>query len=232
MPNLSVPSLPDSLNREKVISSEHTAKILLEKKYRDVLTFFARKENTVAKLAEHLDVPVSNAYYYVKILKNLDILCISSTQKRAGKPVHSYACNADSYFIPTHVAPNSSLQDFLSSAEAPLNALLKRSIEQHVYDREGWGLRFFLDTNGNIHTAFTPLEGWKSWDWLEYDLLPEQVALYSVTVPLSLKREQAKALQHEITQLFQRYYIDALISNETAEPSHVMKLELAPMPRR
>lgn len=232
MSALSIPDLPATLNQEFNIETEEAAKVLLDTRYRRVLTFFAAQENTITALARHLEVSVANAYYYVKVLSRLGILNVTTIQKRAGKALRYYTCSADSYFIPNRVAPVESIRAFFAAAEAPWREQLERSIEQHVYEREEWGLRFFRDDVGNLHTAFTPQKDWRDWDWLEHDFLPDGAALFAAVVPLSLKRSQAKALQAELGRLFQKYYIDTLMedADTVAEPSYVMRLELAPVP--
>ena len=234
MAEFSIPQIPAELNRELNVSDEQTAKLLLDTRYRDVLAFFTKQENTVTSLAEYLEVSVANAYYYVRSLNSANIIEIASEEKRAGKSVKFYRCSADSYFISSHVAPSHTLREFIAASDAPLNDMLERSIEEHVYERQGWGLRFFRDDVGNIHMAFTPQDDWRDWSWLEHNFLPDQAAIFSVTVPLSLKHEQAKALQAELGQLFQKYYISPLAKEDTQvnEASYVMRLELAPVPKK
>ena len=234
MAEFSIPQIPAELNREINVSDGQTAKLLLDTRNRAVLAFFTKKENTVSALAEHLNVTVANAYYYVRLLSSANIIEISSQEKRAGKSLKYYRCSADSYFIPSQVAPSHSLREFIAASDAALRDMLERSIEEHVYERQGWGLRFFRDDIGNIHMAFTPQAGWQDWSWLEHNFLPDQAAIFSVTVPLSLKREQAKELQAELGQLFQKYYISPLAKEDSQvnEPSYVMRLELAPVPKK
>jgi len=231
MAEFSIPQIPAELNRELNVDNEQTAKLLLDTRYQAVLAFFTLRKNTVSALAEHLNVSVANAYYYVRLLSSSNIIEIASEEKRAGKSLKYYRCSADTYFISSQVASSHTLREFIAASDAGLSEMLERSIEEHVYERPDWGLRFFRDDVGNIHTAFTPKNNWRDWGWLEHNFLPNQAAIFSVTVPLSLKHEQAKALQAELGQLFQKYYINAL-AGQAKEPSYVMRLELAPVPKK
>ena len=225
MSTFHIPELPASLNRELELSSK-AAKLLLDARYRKVLRFFAREATTVSALAQHLEVPTANAYYYVKGLHQAGMLEVVASRQRTGKPIKLYACSADSYFVPNQVAPLA-LKEFLAAADAPWREVLERSIEHHVYEREGWGLRLFRDTTGTFHTAFTPRHNWRDFAWLEAGFTPDESAIFAALVPLKLNRERAKALQTELGQIFQRYYLDTV--TDESKPSYVLRLELAPI---
>ncbi|WP_232337775.1 hypothetical protein [Deinococcus arboris] len=146
-------------------------------------------------------------------------------EARRGRPVRHYRAAAQAFVVPYHCTPLSRLEDLIGLHEHSFQEAFARAVVQAgltlVQDRQDIGLRLYV--NGDeVVSDITP--GTDAFDWRDL-LRPEAPALLANRGLLQLTREDAKALQTELSDVLARYL------HKTGPDPYLYRLGLAPVVR-
>lgn len=190
-----------STSHTQVIDNSDTAEFLLNTESRRLIQPFWGKAKTAAVAAKELGMSTSSLLYQINKLLDLGILKIVAEKKRAGRASKVYQTTTESYFVPFKVTKAETLEAYLQGVKSYYEKLLTSSIAEvmQAADKD-WGMRLYRDEDGKLQmlTATYPDKVIR--------LDEAGPAILDFYYPdLQLDFEDAKALQQELGQVFQKY---------------------------
>lgn len=173
------------------------AKLLLSSKAQTVLRPFLNAELTVGDAAKTIDLPINTTAYWVgKLLKSKVLEVVETT------PLVTYRALANAFFVPFSLAGKDSIETLYASIQAPLLELFHTSIAELMNDSEGdWGVCISTHEQNLVLTIVDEARGGISLNSRRPDA-PATVNLWGY---LHLDFEDAKAMQHELIEVYQKY---------------------------
>ena len=177
------------------------AKVLLDPRESAFYTPFLGQDCTVSDAARLGGVSVNTAYARVRRLLKLGLLRVSGQQQRAGRAVKLYRMVAERFFVPYEVTPHESYAALLYAyLDLPSAQALSRSVA-HTREKTTpqYGLELFR-THDGLYTRPATAPG----VYVHADD-PSSPALYNMAADLMLTHTEAKTLQRELDELWQRY---------------------------
>jgi hypothetical protein len=179
------------------LSQIGAAKILLSGKAQTVLRPFLNSEYTVGEAAKVIGLPINSVAYWVGKLCKHQILEIVQNQ-----PLVVYKATANAFFIPFSLAGKESMQSLYASIQAPILELFHSSIAEVMNDADGdWGVCISAYEQNLILTIVDEARGGVTLNSRRPDA-PATVNLWGF---LHLDFEDAKAMQHELIEVYQKY---------------------------
>lgn len=200
--------------------------LLAHDRSRRVLAAFLGRENTVATAARETGMDIRAAHRDVQALRRADLLRVTRTQPRAGRPVQHYRASADDYFIDArHLPPQADRDELLD--------ILFRHAAQREFSRAlsdftpGWGLRLYATPHPpgfevmNGPRSARPVSTLREWQGPPARLLSGHPAV-------RLSAAQTQELQRDLIDLMRKAqaFHDA---NAGAGQPTLLRLGLAPL---
>ena len=173
------------------------AKLLLSSKAQTVLRPFLNAESTIGEAAKIINLPINTTAYWVgKLLKAQILEIVENT------PLVSYRAVANAFFVPFSLAGKESIESLYASIQAPVLELFHASISDVMNDSEGdWGVCISTHEQNLILTIVDEARGGISLNSRRPDT-PATVNLWGF---LHLDFEDAKAMQNELIEVYQKY---------------------------
>jgi len=183
-----------------VVTSADAAAVLLNAETQKLLHPFFQ-EKTAAVAAKELGMSTSALLYRLNKLVDFGVLKIVREEPRAGRASKVYRTTSNSFFVPFHVTQSETLEAYLEDVKRHYQTLLTANIAQVMRDMdETWGMRIYKDDEGKLQTLTAKYPG----NVMSVD--EEGPAIFDFYYPsLKLEFEDAKALQKELGEVFQRY---------------------------
>jgi molybdenum-dependent DNA-binding transcriptional regulator ModE len=227
---------PESAPRSVVVNDAEQVKLLSDPKYRALLLHFMRCPGSVGAAAATLDLSVQRTFNFVQRLERNGLLEVCAVRARAGKSVKTYRATAEDYFLPFALTHAAGYAHLLEQELRPLQRSLLESLERALAHRDpfGWGTRLFRDSEGGVHTLFTPRDDWQGFECLNDLLADDAPAIAHFWGVVTFTPDQAKTLQRELVALWIKHYLEARANppGVTLE-GFVVSLGMAPVqPRR
>ena len=210
----------------QVVLEPNTIGLLYKEKYRQLLGVFMPQPRSVSEAAKLLSRDVKRAFNDVQTLVKHGLL----QQTPSAGRMRLYRAVAQNYFMPFADSSFLGYSELLHDQLQDLQQAMLHSLEQFLQKRDPnlWGTRFFLDPDGKTHFALTPKDNWQQ-QWLIGELLQaDSPALMHFFGKLQLLPNQAKDLQLELAQLWQRYYFLSLEDHQQ-KTTFGLGLGLAPI---
>jgi hypothetical protein len=161
---------------------------------------FIDRDRTVSQAADEIGCRLDTMLYRVKTFLNAGLLAVSRLEKRAGRPIKHYRSSSSAYFVPFEVTPYAGLEERLKAGFEARQEMLVKSLARLLREH-GWeGQRIFRSASGEVWTEGAA-DTARSFD--PKDPMTPVVLDFSLTVHLS--RDEAKALQLELSRLLERY---------------------------
>ena len=179
---------------------EHTsaAKLLLSSKAQNVLKPFLHNAYTVSQAAKKLGLPINKVAYWVAKLFRHRIL-----EQCQLEPYPSYRAVAEAFFVPFSLTGKESMSALYISLQQPFLELFHQSMNALMNDQASdWGVCISLDHKDLILTLTDEARGGITLNSRQPDA-PATVNLWGV---LNLDFADAKAMQHELMNVFQKYF--------------------------
>lgn len=197
-------------------------KLCLSEQYAPTLEALMLHEWTVSALARHLSQPLHVIFHRVERLQEAELVRVTRLQARAGRAIRHYRAVSEAFLIPYRHTTLSTLEELVSLHSASFQERLNRAVVQAaavlVHNEAEIGLRIFRDGD-SVNFDVTPRA--EHFDFAEL-LLPDRPALLLNWGHLHLTRQQAKALQQELTDLYRRYL------PHTGPERYLFRVSLAP----
>ncbi|MBB6099048.1 hypothetical protein HNR42_002484 [Deinobacterium chartae] len=202
------------------VNDVRAARALLDPASVRYLLPFLGRENTAARAAAQLGVPVRLMTHHIARLRRLGLLSLLGERTRGQRAIKVYRAVSDTFFVP-----------FLASSDETLGAGIRR-IEARHYEQfvehlaravaqvappEAWGVHIFRNARGDV--VFDPVADLPGWNPAATDI-PAVVLGFPT---LRLEAEDAKALQRELFELYARY------ASRSGSRSYLLRLGLTPL---
>lgn len=190
----------------KQVTEPEAVRLLLDTNIRAVLEPFILETLSVKMVAERLGRPLNAVHHRVRQFERLGLLEVERLEQRQGRAVKHYQATAKGFFVPFTATNFDNLSQFLLDQLTPVTQYLiqqtARSGQGLVQNIAQVGFRLY-DGGGFVSSDFSP-EG-QDYDFFSTLLAPESPALMFSVFPLRLSRADAKALQHELVALMEKY---------------------------
>jgi hypothetical protein len=189
----------------QTITEPRAVKFLLDSERHNALGAFMHGPCSVKRAAEKLGWSLKTVHDRVRTLLALGLLRVTHLEPRQGRPIKHYAAIADGFFVPFHATAASSFEGLITQTLGPgqrafLKLFAKAGIELIDNPNEA-GFRLYAQDD-SINIDLTPTA--ERFDFMDI-LEPNAPALMFTFTPLKLTRKDAKALQHEMIALLERY---------------------------
>ena len=190
-----------STSHPQIVSNPIAADILVNTQTRKLIYPFLGRTKTVAVAAQELDMSTSALLYQVNKLLNLGILRIVREEPRAGRASKVYSTTSESFFVPFQTAKTETLEAYLQSIKHYYEQLLTTSVVQVMESMEDdWGVKIYRSQDGKVHALMAVYP-----DKLMRLEEVEPAILDFYCPDLFLDFRDAKALQKELGEVFQKY---------------------------
>jgi hypothetical protein len=214
------------------VDDPDAATFLVEPANRRYLGPFLAAEASVAEAAASLGVELDDVYYRVRRMTALGILSVARSQPRAGRPIKYYTAVGERLFVPFAATPAATLQELVLETNASMDDRLVRGLLSTTWelidDLERWGFRVFKDSDDRLHVDYAPEDAPDDWDLHRYLLHHDAPALLSSWDEMGLAAADAKALQHDLFELVERYRA-AAVRTDAPTTTYLVRIALAPI---
>ena len=155
---------------------------------------------TVSAFAARMDWPHLRAYRQVKRFEALGLLVETRQERRAGRAIRHYRCPHRQFFLPAHLV---SIEEYLEGSFQPHEGFIKAQLAQAAQSgpRPVAGLLVGAFGEGEGVALMPADRDARPWS----PDTPDAPALHYGIGPLYLDYAQARALQAELGELFERY---------------------------
>jgi DNA-binding transcriptional ArsR family regulator len=206
MKNASEQSKSKYSNRSQTwqtVTDPKAVKLLLELESGNFFAHFLLESYSVKQIALKLEMSLNAAHHRIKQLERAGLLYVEKREARPGRAIKHYRATASGFFVPFTASNSETFANFVSQQLLPLHehfyTLATEASDQLIQDI---GYRIY-DAGGFVNWDFSP-QG-QHFEFAETLLHPDSPALLVVVENLRLNREKAKALQHDIASLLERY---------------------------
>ncbi len=215
-------------SRKNLSVNRAQAAALLEQTTLLILAPFVKTERSASSVAAELEMPLNSLMYQIRRLLELELLCISRSESRAGRAIKYYQAVAKVFSIPYQLTPAETPEVLLMEETMPRQKRLIRHLvraSQEVLDQRGesvWGVQVALEADRLVvRNAVGPDSDWNFLD-------PTAPAILDYWAEdIQLEFADAKAMQAELCHLIERYraksgrrgyIIHAAMAPNTLEP--------------
>jgi hypothetical protein len=206
---LGMKPLASSRPNQRRVDNPAAAEFLVHADSFRFLEPFLARENTISGAVQHTGADHSSVLYRVKRMIELGLLEITDVQARAGRAIKHYRSSADEFFVPFSATSADTLRslnqqftvEFQALFDQAYGAILERA--SNVYQL---GVRVWRDPNGHTSRDLMPNDAAHGntmlSDWI---LQPDMPPLWNQHALLRLSAKNAKLLQLELAQVWQRF---------------------------
>lgn len=202
------------------VGNSRAARILANPDVAVFLKPFMREPTTTRRAAEEFKQPIQTMHYRVQQMLQAGLLEVVKTEARRGRPIKHYRATATAFRFPLDLVPPSLLLSLTENLfwKSQLERGLQKALGESPYASQ---MVVYLNGDGLLiwGSSLDDLgEGAKT-------LKPQYPATLNLwTGGLRLDRADAKALQRELWELYERY------AHRGGTEKYVMHLGLAPTP--
>ena len=183
------------------ISKTSTATLLFDPAKAQYLERLMQREWSIAALSADLAHDLSSVHYHVGQLVKHGLVCITRTEKRAGRSVKHYRASAASFFVPFALTDFETLHAFWQAILEPSHTAFVRKLvrvsERRNTDPQSWGVLLECDALSGLKLRSEPRPAIAPTDpvsWLSED-------------ELHLTHSQAREMQLELKAVITKYQL-------------------------
>ena len=192
------PSLPPgSLH---LVRDVQQARLLSDDKSWMYFEPFLAREMSVSAAAKEVGCSLHTMLYRVRVFLKADLLRVTREEARAGRPIKHYRSLHDAYFIPLDLIPYAALEERLKAQVVPNIELLTQAWAHFLRGLGQYGRRLYRDAEGFTRSD----SGGEERPFFDH-ANPKVSAAFDFFLELQLPQEEAKRLQLELLNLYQRY---------------------------
>ncbi len=189
--------------KKLIVDAPKAIKLLSNTKAILILQTFSSEPKSIKEAAQILKLSISNCHYWVKRFYKLGLLSIAHSKKRSGSPINYYWMAADELIIDLQ---QGSLKNYYQTlidiyGELALKGLLTSNAE---IDLE-YSVKITANKQGYLYYLLMQNENETRTPLLENSLKPGMPASIAQWTSLELAYKDAKDLQNELYDIFQKY---------------------------
>ena len=163
---------------------------------------FLDTERSPSEVSRLIDAPLNQLHYHIKIMLELDLIRATRNQVRAGRPIRFYRSSFEACFIPFPTTSAESFEALIARNDALWGRWLSSELARVWSSIDGqWGWHCSRNPEGAVRLEERPQRHHDQWNPLAADA-PSVLNHWGV---LALEETQAKCLQREMNELFERY---------------------------
>jgi hypothetical protein len=181
------------------IENELQAKLLSRNETFRFFEPFIAQERTVSQAAGDLGCTPDEMLYRVRSFMDAGLLRIARHERRKGRPIKHYRSVADAFFIPFNVT-YAEIEERGHAQFLPTTELLIRNLAKLRRDHEVSGQRIYRAGDGNVWRDGSPGPA-RDFDPASRDIPVGDI----VSDDIQLTVEEARALQSELREVYDRY---------------------------
>lgn len=211
---------PSEEGRRTVVRDPAAAALLLDPRTLRQLEPFLGRAVTVSEAARARGERPNTVLKRVQRFERAGLLEVAAVEPRRGRPLRRYRTSAEVFFVPFEVTRAATPEEALAQRERAMERLLRRNVVRARSEALGaWGTRIYRDGRGRLQVQMAVRP-----DANVTTLDPGGPAVLSAwRDELRLDHAEAKALQHEMFELLQRY------GRKRGPQRYVVHLGLAPV---
>jgi len=187
------------------LSDPGAARLVVDANAQRFLRPFLSQESSLKAAADKLGVSLSLMSYWLKRFQKANLVTVVRLEPRAGKPVKVYRTTADVFVAPFELLPSATLMEFFGSFGEEQQRRFSRGLGRvsEALAASDWGLRIGRRDDGKLRVDTVPdtFRGDAETDFLA----PEFPAAWQSFSTIRLTFDEAKALQRELAELWERY---------------------------
>ena len=208
-----------------VVEDADAAQALTDPKEQRYLLPFIREELSLSEAASRLGVKPNALLYHVNKLLELGLLEVSQVKQRKGRASKLYRASAERFFIPFSLTQ----ADTVESLSAETNVRSERALQRDLIAAEtkvsdDWGVAIYVMADGGLSIDLIASREHPTED-TAFILNAEHPAVWSSWLELNLSFEEAKELQNELVDLWNRYKQ----RSNPSELKYTLRLGLTPV---
>ena len=198
----------------RTITDPKAAEVLTNPQSLRYLKPFLLRERSASEAAEVAKVNLDTMLYRVKVMLEMGLLTQTSLEARRGRSIKRYKTVADHFAIPFEATKAETIVALmLEHSQTDHQDLMRGMANAIAGGRGGWLVRVYVE-NRTLRQEITPDD---DPDWvLEKLLEPRAPSAFHACLTLRLNPQEAKALQHELSDLRGRL---AALLDRPASPS-------------
>lgn len=212
----------------QTVCDPEVARILTDLKELRFLEPFIKRECTLSEAAKELGMKLPALSYRVKRLMDIGLLEVAREEVRRGKRVKLYRSSSPRYRVPFEAT---SVENVVALLELQMNLLMPfylRNYARTMMDEADAGYVRIARTEDGKDVDYSLHSSKASPDFVwgeirDAVLRPDAPALVSMSPRVELDFEDAKALQREMLELYERY------SAKTGAQKYLVHLALVPI---
>jgi DNA-binding transcriptional ArsR family regulator len=187
------------------LTDPETARLIVDGGAQRFLRPFLSRECTAKVAADRLGVSLSLMSYWLKRFQDARLLEVVRLEPRSGRPVKIYRTTADVFIAPFELLPSATLMEFFGTFSEEQQRRFTKALGRvaETWLVSDWGFRIQLNEDGKVRTDATP-------DPAKTDVVPDFLAqdapaAWQSFSTIRLRFDEAKALQRELAELWERY---------------------------
>jgi transposase len=187
------------------LTDPETAHLIADNGTQRFLSPFLSRECTAKVAADKLGVSLSLMSYWLKRFQDAGLLEVVRLEPRRGRPVKVYRSTADVFIAPFELLPSATLMEFFGTFSEEQQYFFTRALGRvaEALTAGDWGFRFQRNEDGQVRRDVT-LDSAKT--DVAPDFLAESApATWQSFSTMRLTFDEAKALQRELAELWERY---------------------------
>lgn len=186
---------------------------------------FLREARTLAEAAERIGVRATALHYHVRRFLTSGLLELVDTVPTRGRPGRRYRAPARNFFIPLASTSMETVETALYRIQEPLmRETTRQRVREALRFNDGLGLGLTLSDEGS--DIYLMPEGDSSWQDLSRFALDDFPVLFSKFMEISLEPADAKELQRELIELYERAWSRAI--GRSGSRRYLMHLSIVP----
>lgn len=165
---------------------------------------FMKAPRSLSDAASDLGIKLPRLSYHVNRFLTMGLLYVAGTERRTGRSIKLYSSTAQSFSVPFRLTESDTLETLFTALTASEATHFRRGFTRTLQDiAPDWSINILCDDRG-LAVRFAPLDETLH-PFNETVLGGNFPALFSVEGRFTLDVDTAKALQHDLAELFKGY---------------------------
>jgi hypothetical protein len=183
------------------VTTEEQAALLTEPRTAHWIHPFLAREQSATLAAEAAGTSLETMLYRIRRLTGAGLLTVTRSEHRGGRPVKHYRSVADAFFVPFHLTSFAGLEESLEAQAFGEMRRVFRARARLMRESRWLGRRIYRDADSEEVSTETSSDPHVSLD-LKAAGVP---AAFDVMGDMFLSYEEARQLQRDLADLWQRY---------------------------
>jgi DNA-binding Lrp family transcriptional regulator len=221
------PSVAEPPTPSLTLTDPEAVAFLTSPKGAEMLYPFLDGARSASETAAAVGVTPAAMDYRIRKLLRLGLIEVTGSRPRRGPAIKLYRAVADRFVVPFDATPHATLETLVAAVTEGLEEAMLRSVFRAYRDAEApWAMILGRNAQGQTAMWFSTTDDLEPEPSTDAASHPDAPAVWSSTLSLDLSPRDAKELQRELIELYERYLPQAGVRDGRA---WLLRLALAPM---